>query len=720
MPRPGSFIQLILPVFFLLITGNRAIAQGACPVNIGFENGNFTGWNCLDGTVNGSGVISMTPSQPVSGRHTIYKNTSPQVRDTFGLFPVNCPNGSGYSIKLGNSGAGAQAQNVSYTLTVPAGQNDYSIIYNYAVVLQNPPNDHQSYEQPQFTSRVFDLSTNKYLECGAFQFIAAPNLPGFKESTVEKNIYYKEWAPVTIKLTGYAGKTIRLEFTVNDCTKSVHFGYAYLDVDENCTTPITGNTYCNGSGAVVLKAPYGFKEYYWYDDNATLLGTGNTLSLNPPPPGNTRFTLQIIPFPGQGCQDTLHTTIVASNDFMKLKTVDSVAGCPSPGVDITLAAITAGSTAGLSLSYFTDSTQSLFLSDPSSVSRSGTYYIKAISSSGCTEIRPVKVFIKSPPALNISSPSPVCAPGMVDLTAAAVTAGSEAGLSYSYFRDTLATQTLQTPGAVTQAGKYFIKATNTTGCTTVKPVMADISTAPNIVVTDLNSCNDLLLSAVNPTAGSDPTVKFSYWQDAAATISLSSALVFKATTTFYVKATAAAGCSIVKPINVVIRGFPLFVVTDPPPTTRPATVDLATTVQANSSWNYSYWLDDNATKTLPLPHEVALSGRYYIKAVDVYGCGTLNAVNVIIIDPPVVAPNAFSPNADGVNDVWMIPILSFYADCTVEVFTRSGQTIYRSSGYTKPWDGKFNGKSLPADTYYYLIKLTSQKLPVAGSVTLLK
>jgi gliding motility-associated-like protein len=709
-------------LFLLLVMSksNLLTAQGSCPVNIGFENGNFNNWTCLDGKIDTRGIISMLPTQPIDGRHSIYKNAAPQLKDTFGGFPVNCPNGSGYSIKLGNSGAGAQAQGVAYTFTIPAGENDYSIIYNYAVVLQNAPGDHQPFEQPKFTSKVFDVSANQYLECGSFQYVAAPNLPGFKESTAEPNIYYKDWAPVTIKLTGFAGKTIRLEFTVNDCTKAVHFGYAYLDVDENCTTPITGNTYCKNTGSLILKAPYGFKDYSWFNDNGQLVGSGNTLTLSPPPAGNTHFRLEIVPYPGQGCYDTLHTTIVASSDMMTLKTPDTLTGCPYPGIDITSASVIAGSTPGLQYNYFTDARETEFIATPFAISKKGTYYIKATGASGCTETHTVVINIKDPPRINVTDPAPVCSPGTMDLTAAAVTAGSDPGLVYSYWKDTLATILLTNPAAVNKAGKYFIKGVNTTGCTSVVAVVADISIPPLIVINDISSCGDLMLNTANPTAGSDPTIKFSFWQDAETAISLPATQLFTTSSTIYIKAIAATGCSLVKPVQVIIHPFPIFTVTDPPSTTRPATVDLTTTVPANAGWSYSYWLDTLTTKPILNPLEVALSGQYFIKATDAFGCETSNPVNVVIIDPPIIAPNAFSPNNDGINDTWQIPLLSYYPDCVVEIFNRLGQTIFRSTGYSKPWDGNYKGKTLETGTYYYIIKLSSTKASVSGSVTIVR
>jgi gliding motility-associated-like protein len=66
-------------------------------------------------------------------------------------------------------------------------------------------------------------------------------------------------------------------------------------------------------------------------------------------------------------------------------------------------------------------------------------------------------------------------------------------------------------------------------------------------------------------------------------------------------------------------------------------------------------------------------------------------------------PNAFSPNGDGINEKWEIPGLSGYPQSRIEVFNRREQSVFRSNGYSSPWDGRMNGKPLPADVYYYII-----------------
>ena len=128
-------------------------------------------------------------------------------------------------------------------------------------------------------------------------------------------------------------------------------------------------------------------------------------------------------------------------------------------VDITAAAVTAGSTAGLTFTYFTDAAGTIVLATPHAVATSGTYYIKGTLATGCSDIKPVAVTINPKPTVTITNPAAVCAPGTVDITAATVTTGSTAGLTFTYFTDAAGTIVLATPNAVTTSGTYYIKGT---------------------------------------------------------------------------------------------------------------------------------------------------------------------------------------------------------------------------------------------------------------------
>jgi len=90
------------------------------------------------------------------------------------------------------------------------------------------------------------------------------------------------------------------------------------------------------------------------------------------------------------------------------------------------------------------------------------------------------------------------------------------------------------------------------------------------------------------------------------------------------------------------------------------------------------------------------SHNYIINPVD----GTLT---IIASESEIIIPNAFTPNGDGVNDLWTIQKLSDFPKCLVSIYTRYGNLVYQSSGYAKPWDGTSNGSQVPTGTYYYVI-----------------
>jgi gliding motility-associated-like protein len=106
------------------------------------------------------------------------------------------------------------------------------------------------------------------------------------------------------------------------------------------------------------------------------------------------------------------------------------------------------------------------------------------------------------------------------------------------------------------------------------------------------------------------------------------------------------------------------------------------------------------------------------------GCAapaTSAAVALIILPPLKIIPStAFTPNGDGVNDLWTITGLFSYPNCLVNVYSRSGQLVYQSRGYTKPWDGIYNGRNLPVGTYYYVIDLNSNKPKVSGYIAIIR
>ncbi|WP_295795989.1 PKD-like domain-containing protein [Mucilaginibacter sp.] len=134
-------------------------------------------------------------------------------------------------------------------------------------------------------------------------------------------------------------------------------------------------------------------------------------------------------------------------------------------------------------------------------------------------------------------------------------------------------------------------------------------------------------------------------------------------------------------------------------------------------WTPNIDISDNKIKN---PIITGIVDRTYTLTVtDSRGCVSSDST-MVKVSPEVVVPNTFTPNSDGVNDLWNIQGLIAYTEATVDIFTRYGQKVYHSIGYDKPWDGIYNGKQLPVGVYYYVIdtKLFNQVL--SGNVTLIR
>jgi gliding motility-associated-like protein len=82
--------------------------------------------------------------------------------------------------------------------------------------------------------------------------------------------------------------------------------------------------------------------------------------------------------------------------------------------------------------------------------------------------------------------------------------------------------------------------------------------------------------------------------------------------------------------------------------------------------------------------------------------------------------NSFSPNGDGINDVWLIEGLDKFLFSEVQVFDRGGRRVFLSRDPDIGWDGSHNGQMLPTGTYYYVLKIEDREQLRKGFINLIK
>ena len=103
------------------------------------------------------------------------------------------------------------------------------------------------------------------------------------------------------------------------------------------------------------------------------------------------------------------------------------------------------------------------------------------------------------------------------------------------------------------------------------------------------------------------------------------------------------------------------------------------------------------------------------------GCTSIDSTLVTVV-PEIVIPSGFTPNGDGSNDAWQIDFIDRFPDCTVEVYNRWGEQLFRSVGYQVPWDGRYSGGLVPVGTYYFAIELNDERFPepYTGPLTVIR
>jgi len=225
-------------------------------------------------------------------------------------------------------------------------------------------------------------------------------------------------------------------------------------------------TFCAG-GSVSLTASAG-AGYLWSTG-----ATSRSISMNTS--GNPTVTVTDL----NGCSATSTPTAITVNPLPNLIITHPAAVCAPGTVNLTAAAVTAGSTAGTVFTYFTDAATSIPFTTPTTTGVAGTYYIKGTLPTGCSSSRAVTVVVNNPPSLTTQNPTAVCAPQTVDLSSPAITQGSDNGLVYTYFTNAALSTPLLNPTAVGNSGVYYIKA-NAPGsaCSAALPVTVTVHPIP--------------------------------------------------------------------------------------------------------------------------------------------------------------------------------------------------------------------------------------------------
>lgn len=180
-------------------------------------------------------------------------------------------------------------------------------------------------------------------------------------------------------------------------------------------------------------------------------------------------------------------------------------------------------------------------------------------------------------------------------------------------------------------------------------------------------------------------------------------------------------------INIYVSNPNIEIIPDPSTMVAPGDPVFLTTILTPENPNYIYeWEPQflvnpaNERNAVATPFETF---PFCLTVIDNFDCSKTECVNLVVEEVPIGIPTAFSPNGDGINDLFEIfpePILEFVS---IKIYNRWGKLLYESySDFF--WDGTFKSEIQPPDIYVWNVtlknKVTNLNTFLEGNVHLLK
>lgn len=144
--------------------------------------------------------------------------------------------------------------------------------------------------------------------------------------------------------------------------------------------------------------------------------------------------------------------------------------------------------------------------------------------------------------------------------------------------------------------------------------------------------------------------------------------------------------------------------------TADQTIFLGSSVQLNADGaDRYYWTPangtlDNANVNNPIATPTDSMTTYTVWGMNLYGCLDSAYINIRVdMDVNEALPSAFTPNGDGLNDVFRLTKLKYQKLVEFAVYNRWGQKVFYTNNSEIGWDGTFNGTPQDMGTYHYQV-----------------
>lgn len=739
--RISFILRAALLSLLACVSVSSLVHAQSAPPNIDFSGGDFSNWLCYTGrsaqgyAPTGPALTGEALSGPVAGPPARHAITFDTLRDPFGGFPIVAPGGGQYSLKIGNSDAGAQAERMRYYIRIPSGASSYNVLYKMAVVFE--AYGHDTADVPSFRVTVSDSASGAVIPSANNLYIAGASLPGFQTSVVSPYVSYLPWTMGSLRISGYAGKTVVLEITTLDCADGGHFGYGYFDViSVNRDQTVSAERCSFDSNKITFQGPPGYKFYRWFDQNFTtaLNAPGDTTRTQtlPLPASAQYYNLVVYPYASAAAPDTLQTEEMS--DFTVTASPKKI--CLDGGGQIVLSCMTTGTRNPLTFEWSGSyAFSSFYVPNPICLVFGPALLVVTVRDvNGCIRRDTVRVATGSY-HVNAGSDVTTCLGTPVQLHAQVTPAFP--GYVYRWgpavnLSDSSAPDVTFTPSAV--GTQQLIVQVDSGQCSYYDTV--NIRTLPNtFAVHDTTVCAG---AKATPLVEGDTSFIYSWSPSGRLSFPVPSYPgsdmnpVFDAdTTTTFLLTASYPGCpDITKELTVHVEPWPQVDIGSDTLTKR-AMFPINITASVSPGWftNYIYRWEPNTNINSPGNASIRFDGATDTSLAVVVstpaGCQGSDSVYISIIDEGIIGmPNALAPGIAGsriFRPAWMDPSVAFGS---MRIYNRWGSKIFETTDWQLGWDGTYNGAAQPAGVYMYVVELrkkaNGEAVMQTGNVTLLR
>ena len=445
------------------------------------------------------------------------------------------------------------------------------------------------------------------------------------------------------------------------------------------------DTICPGGSATLTAS--GASAYTWTPAATLNQSTGTIVQAKP----TTQTTYKVSG--NSVCnKDTAEITLHLFSLNHQISTIDSI--CPNVAT-----AVSAGPGSSFQWSPAEAFTSTNSANTQIIISKSDTVFVDFTSSDGCAIHDSIVVKTIAPPSITLTQDTILCLGDSVQLKQNII-----GNFTYRWTPSaTLVAANVKEPIAFpSQETKYTSFVSNICNAVDSSTYLVRISKVQGSVSNDTTICSSDSLQLL-ASGGTD------YWWTPSSTLSntnTSNPLAFPTNkTTYTVHISNAHHCvdSMAIHINTIDKPSATY------PTSKVLEYGQDFQISDEQKYSTSWWpstylsCDDCASPLVTLPdHNIT----YHYTLWDTEGCYLKDSVQIFVINK-IYVPNAFTPNGDNMNDVFLFKSLSV-DEFELQIFNRWGELLFTSNSIDHGWDGYYKGNLAQIDVYVWKVRYSRQ------------